>query len=393
MPNKTKPLLRSDGRYYKRVYLGLKDGKKTFKNIYGHSQSEVSEKALQVKLTLKKGIDVSADRDSFEQWSTRWLKLKKTGVSAGRYVTYRGAVDKLAALNYIPISKISTYHIQDIILDLASEINPRTGAPAAKKTLLGIKSTAVQIFNMALINRVIAYNPAIAVEIPANASSSSRRALTEEEQGWIIDTPHRARIAAMVMMFAGLRRGELIPLEWGDVDLENRTIRVSKSVEMIDGKSICKDTAKTVASIRTIDLPQILVNFLAAEKPVDATEHTLLCSSAKGVMLTDSGWKRLWDSYLCDLNLKYGNIPDNLKSKHDPHGVPFKIPRITAHWLRHTFVTMMYLSGVDVLTAKEQAGHADVKTTLEIYTHLDAKFKRSNMDKLDLYLQRTFQKS
>ena len=49
-------------------------------------------------------------------------------------------------------------------------------------------------------------------------------------------------------------------------------------------------------------------------------------------------------------------------------------------------MTLMYLSGVDILTAKEQAGHADIKTTLEIYTHLDKKYKRSSMDKLDDYL-------
>ena len=63
------------------------------------------------------------------------------------------------------------------------------------------------------------------------------------------------------------------------------------------------------------------------------------------------------------------------------------IPQFTAHWLRHTFITLMYLSGVDVLTAAEQAGHSDVKITMEIYTHLDAEYKKRTMEKLDYYVE------
>ncbi len=51
------------------------------------------------------------------------------------------------------------------------------------------------------------------------------------------------------------------------------------------------------------------------------------------------------------------------KSKMAPGGVPIIIPKFTAHWLRHTFITMMYMAGVDVLTAAKQAGHADIKVT------------------------------
>ena len=62
------------------------------------------------------------------------------------------------------------------------------------------------------------------------------------------------------------------------------------------------------------------------------------------------------------------------------------IPAFTAHWLRHTFITMMYLAGVDILTAKEQAGHQDIETTMGIYTHLDSKFKKKNIEKMNDFL-------
>ena len=63
------------------------------------------------------------------------------------------------------------------------------------------------------------------------------------------------------------------------------------------------------------------------------------------------------------------------------------IPPITMHWLRHTFCTLLYLAGVDVVQACAQMGHADVSTTLRIYTHLDAIHKRKSVDKLDAYLE------
>ncbi|WP_304509631.1 tyrosine-type recombinase/integrase, partial [Anaerotignum sp.] len=62
------------------------------------------------------------------------------------------------------------------------------------------------------------------------------------------------------------------------------------------------------------------------------------------------------------------------------------MPRFTAPWLRHTYATMLYLARVDVLTSKEQLGHSDVQTTLNIFTHLDGKHKRKSMDKLNIYI-------
>lgn len=80
---------------------------------------------------------------------------------------------------------------------------------------------------------------------------------------------------------------------------------------------------------------------------------------------------RLLESYLNELNFKYGDFGKILnfkkpKSRFAPVSIPFVIPRFTAHWLRHTYITMLYFAGVDVLTAKEQAGHSDINTTIPV---------------------------
>ena len=184
------------------------------------------------------------------------------------------------------------------------------------------------------------------------------------------------------MMYSGLRRGELIPLTWNDIDLKNKTIRVNKTVDLKGKKPKVKKEAKSSAGLRTVRIPQRLVSYLKNQKQ----DKILVCPAASGKMMTAAAWRALWKSYVKELNLKYGKVKKATKSKF-AHSMPMTIPPITAHWLRHTFATLLYLSGVDVITAKEQLGHADVKTTLNIYTHLDKQFKEKNIEKLDDYLE------
>lgn len=384
---------RKDGRVKSAVYIG--DGK--YKYVYASNNRELSQKVQEIKIQLGKGIDLTAERDTFGDWSEHWLKLKKAGVSNGRYNTYTYRVRNLAPLLNVQIGKIRAADVQEVIFDLAAE-------GYAAKTLKDVKNTASQIFKMAISNRVIDFNPAESVKIPAVTASEKtepHRALTEEEQQWILaSSENRGHHAAMIMMYAGLRRGELIPLLWSDIDLKAGTININKSVEMINGQSIVKRGAKTEAGERVVYIPKVLVEYLSQ---VDRQDNMLVCPSAKGTMLTDSGWKRMWNSYLAELNFKFGNF-DNIiekdpetgelkkyqkpNSRFAPKKIPFVIPRITAHWLRHTFITLMYMAGVDLLTAKEQAGHADVQTTMEIYTHLDKIYKSKQISKLDEYLSK-----
>lgn len=183
---------RDDGRLQSKVYIGTKNGKKQYKYVYATNAKELEQKVQELKTKLNKGLDLTADRDTFGYWGEKWLKLKKIEVSAGRYVTYCARYKNLEPLYSMNISKIKATDIQDIIIDCATEPSERTGKPYAKKTLIEIRNTASQIIKLAIQNRVLDYDCAEAVKIPKSAESSTRRALTEEEQSWITDTPHRA---------------------------------------------------------------------------------------------------------------------------------------------------------------------------------------------------------
>ncbi len=387
---------RSDGRIQAKVYLGIENGKKQYKYVYGKTQKEVDDKILEIKLQKKKGIDISAERDTFKDWAEQWLLIKKAEVSYSWYMNLLTYVEAFEPLYDMSIIKIKAINIQELFLLFSQMPTRKTGKPYSKNTLKKLRTTVSSIFQLAIENRVLDYNPVTAIKLPQSAEQIPRRALTEEEQQWIVDTPHRAQRAAMIMMYAGLRRGELIPLTWFDINLDKGTIIINKSVEMIGGKPQLKDTTKTPSGMRTIYIPKILVDFLANQK----RDSTLVCPSAKGQMMSDSSWRSLWSSYLKDLNLKYGNFNNCIetqgrvpKNKYVPKSTPMIIPHFTAHWLRHTFITLMYFAGIDILTAKEQAGHSDIKITMGIYTHLDKEFKVNAMDKMNDYINRKNNKS
>jgi len=388
MPRKSN-VTRKDGRIAVQVYIGREDdGKRKYKTAYGRTQKEADSNANEIKFALRKGLDLMADKDTFREWGDYWHKLKSESGLSKSHVDGCKSIKKHwdNHLGDASITKIKTADLQLVISGFV-EKNPNTKKPASQEFVKKMKEIASQIFRCAIENRVMEYNPADAIRVPITAPPQERRALTDKEQGWIISSrdDHKAKRAAMIMMYSGLRRGELIPLTWSDIDLDNHTIDINKAVEKISNKFVIKKGGKTDASIRTVDIPIRLVEYLKSE----ARDAILVCSNARGKAHTPSSWKRMWESYLAELNLAHGDFSPfekQAKSKFDPDGVPFVIDRITPHWLRHTFATMLYFAGVDVLTAKEQLGHKDIKTTLEIYTHLDKKHKRKEMNKLDRYL-------
>ncbi|MGN8875285.1 tyrosine-type recombinase/integrase [Pseudoflavonifractor sp. HCP28S3_F10] len=375
---------RADGRYCAQIYLGRdENGKRQYKSVYARSPAELKEKETAVRLQLGRGLDVLSQRDSFSTWADDWLRLKeRENITCRQMDNYRRAVrlweDELQGYE---IGQVRADDIERVLIALSDQ-------GLSQRTISLYRSAIRQIMRRA-VGRVIPTNPAEQVQLTAvGRKEEQRRALTDEEQQWIWDTPHRAQPVAVIMMLSGLRRGELAALTWNDVDLKERTITVNKVIEYdSNGVPSLRHITKTAAGMRTVDIPQRLADYMA-QMPRD---NVLVIHSAHGGVMTESAWVKLWRSYMRELNIKYGTRThadlERMKSgKPGPKVFDMTIPPITMHWLRHTFCTLLYLAGVDVVQACAQMGHADVSTTLRIYTHLDAIHKRKSVDKLDSYL-------
>ena len=274
---------RADGFYQSKVHIG--NGK--FKYVYAKTNKELEKKVQELKLKLNKGLDLSESDTTFEECAEMLLMQKKLTVSNSRYNIYKTRINNLESIKKYPIAKIKASDIQSVIYEKFEE-------NCSECVLKEIKNTASQVIQIAIDNRILDYNCANAVKIPKCKPVETRRALTQEEIEWInADSDNRGHRAAMIMLYAGLRRGELIPLLWSDIDLENATITVNKAVEIINGRSILKNSTKTKAGMRTVYIPQKLVDFLRNEEKTSL----YVCPNAKGGIMSESSFRRMWICY------------------------------------------------------------------------------------------------
>ena len=377
MPKYTK---RKDGRYQTKIYLGLDESnKKKYKYLYASSEKELRRLESELLSKMNKGIDIVTADDTYQQWLDRLKAVKETELTESEYDTFVARASYFSKkFGNTPLNEIGQQAVQPVINEVF-KCNPTTHKPSAKRTVERYLSAASAVFEYAIENRAVDFNPCRYVKIPKAAKTSERRALTTEERKWVEEMPHRAQLPAMLMMYSGLRKGEVTALLWSDIDFNNKTITVNKS---FDFKQCKIKSPKTASGVRVVSVPDKLIDFLK-EQPKTSV---LVVTGANGQRMTETAWKRLWESYINDLNLKYGKAI-NKRNKFDPKGNIMTIEPFTPHCLRHTFCTIMYEAGIDVLTAKEQMGHSDVKTTLSIYTHLDKVYKKKNISKLDEYLE------
>lgn len=382
---------RADGRYQINVYIGTNEhGKEKYKTVYGKTQKEVKEKAAEIKIRVGKGMDLLNSEITFGELCKRWKIYKKPLLREQQLNDYLTALKPFEPLKKQKINKLIKSDFQEIISEYALR-NPRTGKPTSKRTLQGYRMAARQVMDYAIENRILDYNPLDYVRVSADAPKKERRALTEEEQSRIINTPHRAQLPAMLMMLAGLRLGECLALQWRDIDLSAEEIYVHQKLLYKEKPPKVVPGAKSEKGIRLVKIPRLLTSYLKQQPPHKPNDY--LCLTAHGKHYTATAWQEVWNSYLLTLNVKYGDFTfyeKQYKSKFDPEGVPFVIERFTAHYLRHTCATNLFHCGKNVLYVQEQLGHAKPETTLNIYTHLvkSGGVSKNRVISINKYLER-----
>lgn len=212
-----------------------------------------------------------------------------------------------------------------------------------------------------------------------------RQALTTEQINTLIEAVKgtRAYVFCMIGLYAGLRREEILGLRWDCVQLTGTpSIHVKRASRFVHNRPVVEERLKTKASKRVIPIPPQLVQCLKEAK--DASRSIYVIGNEDNTPYTETQFRSLWNyvrnrtagnkSYYRYRNGKKELFSFEAKlgdtAQHNPkvkYTIDFKV---TPHILRHTYITNLLLSGVDVKTVQYLAGHERSAITLDIYSHL-----------------------
>lgn len=319
-------------------------------------------------------------REIAEAWQREaWEKIREGTISCYD-APFRRAVDRFGGRVAAEIEphEISTH----------LEILKAQGMSAS--TIKKQRVVYKQIFQHAIMDakygKVIRYNPVANVKLPDGMPKPKEREAPEEEITKKIRQNAETAYFGLFpffLMCTGFRRGEALAIQWKDIDFAKETITCAKSVTHRGGTARTA-APKTESGYRTVPLLPALAD--ALERPDGAKDTDFVFyGSEPSKPMPQSTYDRRWLHYCKDMGF-VEDAPEARVSKQGKHYVVHNYkPTLTAHELRHGYATMLYEAGVDVYTAKDLLGHADIETTMAIYTHLREKKRNESVDKLKAY--------
>ncbi len=380
---KSKPRnMTSDGRRCVRVDAGYDPdtGKRIRKAFYGKTLKEAQQKANEYKQAKEAGINLTAQKYNVSQWIDVWYKTygQKAGFSANTSQDIN--LEKIRrSLGRLKLTDVRQANVQTFADSLSGY---------SKSEVAKVRQTASQIFQSAVINRIILFNPCEGVRWDHAGSGSHRRL-----EDWEIDLivrhwrVHRGGFWAMLMLFTGMRRGELLALRWSDVDLDANVIHIRSGVHF-EGNSRVMGPPKTESSVRDIPILPILRDVFAQ---ADHLSEEWVCTGAEGQPVTQSIWASSWRAWLNTMsNILNGDAPHEVcpGRRSDLDDQERKRFDVRSHDFRHTFASMMYDADADIKTAQALLGHASSEITMDIYTHLSSTRQTVSIDKIEAYTEK-----
>lgn len=336
--------------YYARITVG-KDEKGNYirKSEYFKRPTDAyrwltTQKALQLK-----GIDLSGGNVTFGQLGSEWLATKKVTVAPNTYEAQTYFFKHLAEFEKEKVP-IVAQKMQKFINKKAEALSPAS----VKK----IWSIAKQIFDIAYDRDIIMKIPKVKLprlieRIPNTITLDDMNKLVQASQ------KHDSKYSHGIWLEfgTGLRRSEMLALDWEDFDFNQNTITIKKSLVRVNGKFILNHHTKTQAGFRKIPVPQLIMDKL---KKI-SKEKGHVFKTDTGTYLSPWNWSRLFRSWRKTAGLE----------------------EIRFHDLRHQFATMLMETGTHARVAQNMTGHADMPTLLERYTHVQPELMKEAAEKLN----------
>ena len=326
------------------------------------AEKEVLKQAVLFEERCLKG-QVTANikfQDFAEQWFEEYAKLNLRNTSYERMKQLRTRV--YPAIGHLRLDKITGRHIQQFINDLSlNGKSLKNGKPLSRKTAVHHLSFISDVFSYAVKMEMLSDNPCKNVTVPKGEKKEKEiYTLEEVEQlfNLLEDAPLKYRTFFTLAIYSGFRRGELLGLEWKDIDWDNCVISVRRTSNYTAEKGIYTDTTKTKKSQRSLKFPMVVMDLLRAFKAEQDEERERVGDK--------------WQDY-DRLFVKWDGRPMNNNTPYfwfnefcEKNNFPFR----DIHSLRHFYASALINEGVDAAAVSGALGHSVISTTTSIYCHV-----------------------
>ncbi len=254
------------------------------------------------------------------------------------------------------IQTISGTDIQKYLIYLRTEYKTAQGKPLAQKTIRHHYCTLANIFSYAIKQEFVLKNPMEKVDCPKLSKKKVDALSTEQAKQFFTmvgESPIDFRCMLNLLITTGIRRGELMGLQWGDIDFDNSVISVSRNVTYTPASGIVVSTPKTDCGLRQIPL---LPSVWAMLKEYQCTMEEW---STQDYLFPRGG------------NPKQARDPNSITRRVKRFMKLHDLPDMSPHDLRHTCATLLLSNGADIKSVAEILGHTDASTTLNFYVRSD----------------------
>ena len=361
------------GIQYYRTRVNDMNGKRVV--LYASTPEELFKKKQEAQKQFKEAA-FHRENPTVEEYCNKWIRMESAKVSHATLRDYALSIRKfiIKPLGNMYMSDVTADDIRIALIPVSEK---------SQSTCATVNMLIKLIFISAERNGLIDYNPALEIQAKKGLPPKERVALTDEQAAVLLDTVRGLRPYVFIMLglYAGLRREEILALQWDCVHLDAPTpyVSVRRAWRTEHNRPIVNNILKTPASRRDIPIPDCLVKCLEAEK--EKSKSVFVISDSNGNPLAASQYQRLWNyvivrstkkryyyKYVNGQSIKYTVDPILGPSKKYYHNIPHTIDfDVTPHILRHTYITNLIHDGVDPKTVQYLAGHENSKTTMDIY--------------------------
>lgn len=333
--------------------------------MYGETKQEVIDGLHKLKNTYFNGAIPDVGAIKVKEFLDQWLVSVKATVARGTYANYDQHVRNLLnpTLGGVRVSKLNAMHVASMYKMLADK-----GHSTAMQRKAGVSLMAALSWGVSA--KLLIDNPAKCVKMPRHEKPEIR-ILEPEQTAAFLKSARADRLFALYVLAidSGCRQGEMLALNWRDVDFERRTVSITKSLEEVGG-SLAIKSPKTKRAKRTISLSAFTLDALQEHRKAVLSEGSYNPDGPIFCGVRNKTWLRKSDVF------RHSFQPILKRA-----GLSFRF-----HDLRHACASMLLMTGTDYKTVQERLGHSSPMMTLATYSHCTSGAQAGAAEKLGAIL-------